>query len=173
MKNIFAILALTSLFGTIGCGKTQAPPQAVAPAGVAGTILISEPRIRAPVNGSNQTAAYLTLTNNGTVNDALVGGSVSQASAVELHTHLKTADGLMAMRKIKQIDIPPQKSILLSPGGLHLMIKDLKGGVKVGDSIPLTLNFASGASANLLVPIVLNPAAKPKEAKDGSGGHVH
>ena len=50
-------------------------------------------------------------------------------------------NGVMTMRPLdKGLTIKPGKTVKLTPGGYHLMMFDLKGPLKQGDKVPVTLN---------------------------------
>ncbi len=170
-KTTSAAISLFALAGA--CGAPLAPPQSLIPVAIAGSIAISEPRVRLPVAGQDMTAAYLTLTNEGAQSDQLVGASSPNAGAVELHAHIKTGDGMMSMRKIRQIDVPGDTTIPLSPGGLHIMLKQVQPGLKLGDTLALNLTFSSGAKASFRVPVVVNPALHQNTPKSDKGAHQH
>jgi periplasmic copper chaperone A len=170
----FPVLTVSVALTLLGaCGSPQAPPQAVTPIATVGSIAISEPRVRLPVAGRDQTAAYLTLTNTGTQADRLVGVSSPAANKLELHAHLKTADGLTAMREITSIDVPAGATIPLSPGGLHIMVKGIKAPMIMGQTMLLEVAFASGKKAIFAAPIVSNPKAQEEGLTDEGGGHKH
>ena len=155
------------------CGVPAVPPQSALPVAMAGTIAISEPRVRLPVSGQDQTAAYLTLQNNGAQGDSLVAVTSPFADKIELHAHIKTADSMMTMRQITKIDVPANATIPLSPGGVHIMIKSVKPGLTIGQSFPMTLTFASGNTTEIEVPIVENPKLSAPDVTDSKGAHQH
>ena len=72
---------------------------------------------------------------------------------------------MMMMRQVTQIEIPPRGSIALVPGGLHIMVKQVATGLKVGDTVPIELTFGSGAKASFLLPVVGNPRTQTPEDK--------
>jgi copper(I)-binding protein len=47
--------------------------------------------------------------------------------------------GVMRMRPVARIELPAGKSVRLAPGGLHVMLIDIKQPLKPGDKVPLTL----------------------------------
>ena len=71
---------------------------------------------------------------------------------VELHTHLHD-NGVMRMHQVPESVIPAQQKVALQPGGLHIMLIDLKAPLKVGDTVPLTLRFETAGSVQLDVPV--------------------
>ncbi|GAB4574095.1 MAG: hypothetical protein Kow0077_18920 [Anaerolineae bacterium] len=89
-------------------------------------------------------AAYLTLTNSGGAADRLVGAETDAATVVEIHT-VEMDNGVMRMRPVADgIEVPAGGSISLEPGGYHLMLIDLTRDLVAGETIALTLHFASG-----------------------------
>lgn len=84
--------------------------------------------------------------------DVLQSASSPVAGVVELHTHLHD-NGVMRMRQVPEIVIPAQQKVALQPGGLHIMLIDLKAPLKVGDTVPLTLRFETAGSVQLDVPV--------------------
>ena len=85
-------------------------------------------------------AAYMTLVNTGKETDRLIDASGEVSAAVELHTHLMEG-GMMKMRQIKAIEVNPGKPTALGPGGLHIMLIDLKKPLVAGQTFPLRLRF--------------------------------
>ena len=60
------------------------------------------------------------------------------AGRVEMHEMAMTGD-TMRMREVSSIELPPGQWVELKPGGFHLMLMDLKGPIKAGDKLPLTI----------------------------------
>ncbi|HXE27513.1 MAG TPA: copper chaperone PCu(A)C [Stellaceae bacterium] len=86
-------------------------------------------------------AIYLTVTNTGTTPDTLEGvASTPVAEHAGLH-EMKMENGVSEMRPVKSLTIEPGKSVVLEPNGYHLMLTGLKGPLKEGQTVPLTLTF--------------------------------
>lgn len=100
-----------------------------------------------PPNAQNS-AAFMTITNNTDQNISLVSASNSVSKFTELHTHV-SENGMKKMIQIPQIDIPAKSSAQLKPGGLHIMMIGLSKAVNPGDKVDLTLNFSNGKSIDL------------------------
>jgi copper(I)-binding protein len=80
----------------------------------------------------------------------------------------------MEMRALTAIDIPANTVIPLSPGGLHLMAKGVQPNLEAGESVDIVLKFASGQSAQIAMPLVVNPSLNaPSTGKANVGGHQH
>lgn len=99
--------------------------------------LMSEMSTRKAATNS---AMYLVLDNRGPEADRLLGGAASVARAVELHES-RIEDGVMRMRPVEGVDLQPGETVTLQPGGLHLMLVDLRQPLEAGDSVRLTLRF--------------------------------
>jgi len=128
----------------------------------AGELMIDHPWTRAA--GANGTGAgFLTIRNTGTQPDRLVSASSSIARRVELHTHIRDGE-VMRMRQVADIPVPPGDSVVLRPGGLHIMLIGLNAAMPVGASIPLSLRFERAGAVEVTLTVEAAGARGP-------GGH--
>jgi copper(I)-binding protein len=105
-------------------------------AAAADAVKISDPWVRATVPGQSVAGAYMELTSN--VTAALVSADSPVARKTE--PHATTFDGgVMKMRAVERIELPANETVVLKPGGYHLMLVDIKRELKPGDRVPLTL----------------------------------
>lgn len=104
-------------------------------AGAAG-VKVDNAWTRATAPGQKVGGAFVTLTAD--ADAALVGAASSLATEVELHS-MAMDKGVMVMRRMERIDLPKGKAVTLEPGGLHIMLFGLKGPLKAGERVPLTL----------------------------------
>ena len=119
----------------------------------AGDLVISQAWSRATPGGAKIAGGYLTIENKGSTADRLVGGSAEIAGKLEVH-EMAMNNGVMTMRPLdKGLVIEPGKTVKLAPGGYHLMIMDLKGPLKQGDKVPLTLEFEKAGKATLSLEV--------------------
>ena len=103
------------------------------------------------------TAVYGTITNNSGRDVVLLGGSTEAAGVVEVH-EMTMIDGQMKMQKIDGgLTIPAGKSVVLEPGGNHLMLLELTGAIEPGGQISVTLDF-EGTQDVTLEGVVAKPA---------------
>jgi copper(I)-binding protein len=116
------------------------------------TLSVEAPYVRAVPPGQPNSAAFMTLTNTGEVPLALVAAESDAAATVELHTH-SMADGMMQMRKIERIDLPPAERVELKPGGLHVMLIGLDEQLKPGMEVALTLILDDDSRIPLTAPV--------------------
>jgi copper(I)-binding protein len=111
-----------------GCGL----PAAV----LAQPVTVSDAWVRAPAAGQKVAGAYMELTSK--QRSFLVSVASPAAGAAELH--ITTLDGgIMKMRPVSKLELPGGKPVKLAPGGVHVMLLDLKQPLKPGDVVPLTL----------------------------------
>lgn len=113
---------------------------------------IATPYARAVPAGTPHSAAFMSITNQGTADRALVAATSPVAEAVELHTHQRDA-GIMRMRQVERIELPARTTVALAPGGLHLMLIGLSGALEADTTLPLTLTLDDGSQLELSVPV--------------------
>jgi copper(I)-binding protein len=118
----------------------------------AGDIRVEHPWARATAGNSRIGAAYLTIEDVGSTPDRLVGIETPMAGAAELHAEMLDGN-VMQMRPVGAIEIHPGAPTVLQPGGLHVMLMDLKDALKAGDSFPLTLVFERAGKLEITVPV--------------------
>jgi copper(I)-binding protein len=134
----------------------------------AGDLVITQAWSRATPNGAKIAGGYLTIENKGLVPDRLIGGAGGIAGKVEVH-EMAVDNGVMKMRPLeKGLTIEPGKTVKLAPGGYHLMMFDLKGPLKQGDKVPVTLEFEKAGKVTLSMD-VQGLGAQAPAAGDHSG----
>ena len=163
MKNVTSMLAAAASLLAV----------AAAPAGAqemkAGDLVISQPWSRATPAGAKVAGGYLTIENKGSAPDRLVSGAGGVAGKVEIH-EMAMNNGVMTMRPLdKGLMIEPGKTVKLAPGGYHLMLMDLKGPLKQGEKVPVTLEFEKAGKVTLSLDVQGVGAQAPM---DHSGGHM-
>ena len=98
-------------------------------------------------------AGYLTLTNIGKATETLSVIETPAAARVEMHKTSMSA-GIMSMKRLDRgLLLRPGESVSFAPGGYHLMLVDLSKPLKVGDTFPATLVFASGTKIKVVFPV--------------------
>jgi copper(I)-binding protein len=136
-----------------------------------GDLVITQAWSRATPGGAKVGGGYLTIENKGSAPDRLIGGSTEAAGKLEVHEMAMT-NGVMSMRPVEGgLVIAPGKTVKLAPSGYHLMILDLKGPLKQGDKLPVTLQFEKAGSVNLSLDIA-GVGAQGPAAAGGAGDHM-
>ena len=111
-------------------------------------------------------AAYMTIANKGDAGDRLKSARTPKAETVELHQTTMTADGVMQMRKVEDgLPIEAGASLVLEPGGAHLMLLGLEDALRAGDELILTLEFANAGAVGMVIPV---SATGPRTTSSGS-----
>lgn len=150
-----------------------APSYATAHDVTAGTLLIQQPWARATPGGAEVAGGYVTIINNGTAPDRLVGGSIAAATTFELH-RMSTENGVMRMRPTGPLEIPAGGRLTLDPSATHIMFTGLKRSFKKGETIDGTLVFDHAGTVPLRFDVegigAKSPAKSP--AKDDASGHA-
>lgn len=131
-------------------------------AAAAGPVQIAAPFTRATPGKVG--GVFMQIRNTGGSADRLIRAESPAAGSVELHTHVKDGD-VMRMRQIPAIDVAANGETKLQPGGLHIMLIDLKQPLKEGGQVPLTLVFEKAGPVTVQVPVM-------KAGAMGSG-HSH
>src|SRR6185437_16199144 len=132
----------------------------------AGDLVITQAWARATPGGAKVGGGFLTIENKGTVPDKLVGASADGAGKIEVH-EMAMNNGVMKMRPVEGgLPIDPGKTVKLAPGGLHLMMMDLKSPLKQGDKMPVTLQFEKAGK----VAVSLDVQGVGAQAPAASGG---
>jgi len=109
---------------------------------------------RSTAKGQTASAAYMVIQGMGTA-DRLVAAAAptSVAMMTQLHKTVMGADGKMTMRLVKSITVPATGKVTLKPGGLHVMLMDLRKPLAAGSSIKLTLTFAKAGKVTVTAKV--------------------
>jgi copper(I)-binding protein len=145
MRTIAFGCVLIALANFFLSGAARAEPQ----------IEISNAWARATPGASSIGAAYLQVANTGDAPDRLVSVTSFVARAAELHATIQDGD-IMRMHKIDAVEIAPGAAVAFKPNGMHIMLVDLKGPLRQGNSFALTLTFAE--SGTTTVEVTVQPA---------------
>lgn len=134
-----------------------------APGMASGQVVVADAWVRALPPGQPNTAAYMTITNEGATAITISGASSGLAQTLEFH-NTREVDGLMRMEQLQQLAIAPGQSLQLAPGGAHLMLFSLEHMPAPGESIRLCLQLSTGDE-------VCTQAVARKSATDMQGHH--
>ena len=120
--------------------------------------------IRVLPPSKTNTAAYLSVSNEGQSAVAIVGARTTLAKSVEIHT-TREIDGYMRMEQLPGLALAAGERVELVPGGTHLMLLDLVYMPDPGEEISLCLQLASGQE--------LCTQAKARKAAPAPGASDH
>lgn len=127
-------------------------------ASAAQAIEVEDPFVRMVPPGAPATAAFMVIQNTSDQDHALVSAKAQVNQVTELHTHIHDK-GVMRMREVPQIELPANQTTELAPGGLHIMLIDLKAPIEKGQLIPIELTFEDGSKQT--IEAVGKPLMKP------------
>jgi len=95
--------------------------------------------------GADIAAAYMTLRNTGKASITVAGVESPVAGHAMIH-ETKLEGGQSKMRPHEQLVIAPGATVKLQPGGLHVMMHDLKQPLTVGGKVPLVIQLSGGGT---------------------------
>lgn len=114
-----------------------------------GSLEIEQPWTRATPPTAKAGCGFVTITNKGTTPDRLVGARSSASDKVELH-EMKMDGSVMRMRELEQgVEIPAGATVMLKPGGYHIMFMELKAPFAKDAKVPVTLVFEKAGSIDV------------------------
>jgi len=146
----FLIAAFAAAALLAGPSPHAALPDGVVLAADSG-VTVQEAWARATPGAATNGAAYVTLA-GGSQPDSLVGVSTSVAAMADVHETIND-NGVMKMRSVPAVPIPPGQTVTFAPGGTHIMLMGLKQPLTAGQNFPLTLTFAHAGAVTVDVQV--------------------
>jgi len=104
-----------------------------------GDIEVHLPWVRPTSKGENA-AVYLTLHNHASESYELTGASSNVADVVEIHES-RLENDVMQMNMLSSLPIAAEEEINFAPGGLHIMLVNIKQELVLGEHIGIILHF--------------------------------
>jgi hypothetical protein len=145
-----ALAARITVLSSVAALLAACAPSETTPTGRFVTTSFARPADSAATGG-----AYVTVVNADSVAVELTGASSPWATAVEAHETMNH-DGMAHMMARTTLPIAPRDSLVMKPGGVHLMLIGLTRALREGDSVPVTLRFSVGDSLALRIPVRAN-----------------
>lgn len=139
----FQGLAALTLFATAAIAQTQAT--------FSHGLVAQDAWVRA-TPGVDVAAAYLTLRNVSQSPVTVTGVESPIAGHAMIH-ETQVQSGQSRMRPHEQLVVAPGATVKFEPGGLHVMLHDLKQPLKVGQSVPLVLTLAGGGTVQVTAAV--------------------
>ena len=126
-----------------------------------GSLEIIQPWTRATPATAQSAGGFLTITNKGTTPDRLVTVRSPVSAKVEVH-EVRMENNVMKMRELdKGLEIAPGATVMLKPGGFHIMFMGLKAPVAKDSQVPVTLVFEKAGSIDIELKAAAIGAAAP------------
>jgi periplasmic copper chaperone A len=114
-------------------------------------LIVQDAWVRA-TPGTDVAAAYLTLRNAGGSPVTVIG--IESPIAMHAMIHETTTEGGQSrMRPYERLIVAPGSAVKFEPGGLHVMLHGLKQPLTVGQSVPLVVRLAGGATLQVTAAV--------------------
>ena len=169
----FARLLALSAFLALGYTPAQAQDQDQAPdpasqeaaeieaaAELRDEIDIGNGWTRATPGGATNAAVYLEIENENEQEVRLIQVTSANAESVEIHSST-TQNGITRMVAVPNVTIAPDGEANFAPGGMHLMLVNLKAPLLEGDSFLLSFRFEGLAVKSSVVDVLAADALGP------------
>jgi copper(I)-binding protein len=118
-----------------------------------GPINISLPFTRATLPNAPVAGGFLTIENTGTESDRLISATSDIAGETQIHEMAMEGD-VMKMRPLADgLEIPAGETVVLAPGGYHIMFMGLKQTLVEGEKVAVTLTFEKAGTVEILLPV--------------------
>lgn len=128
----------------------------------AGSVVdVEAPWIREAPPTSTVLAAYMVLRNTGDSALTITGIDSPDFRDGQIHRTV-VEDGVAKMLPVEQLTVPAGDSIVLEPGGLHVMLFDPQRSMRDGDTVILLIHDSDGGSVSVHAPVIRK-----------TGGHDH
>jgi len=131
-------------------------------------VTVKDAWVRATVPTQKATGAFMQL--QAARDSSFVSVSSPLTPNVEVHEMAMQGD-VMRMRQVRSLDLPAGKTVELSPGGYHIMLLNLKGQVKEGDTVPFTLVFEGKDGKRETVEVKAPVRSLTSQARPAHAGH--
>ena len=107
-------------------------------------VKINDCWVKAPIAGSETTAAFMKFRNTSDKDISLLSVSTNAAHMAHFHS-MKEEDGIISMSMLNQLTIPANGKVELNARGLHVMLMGLKEPLYSGDWITLEFELSDGS----------------------------
>lgn len=149
-----ALIAVVA-FALSACSRSSEK----APSGeaAASAVVVTDVLCRPTPNGRQVTGCYMTLTSP--VDDTLVSVESPVAALAQIHES-RMESNMMMMRELEAgLPLPAGEAVQLKSGGNHVMLLGVREPLRAGQSVPLTLTFATAAPVEVTASVGQPPAA--------------
>ena len=135
---------------------------------VAGDLAVRAAWARATPPGAKVGAAYVTIANGGGLDDRLVAAASPAAAKVTVHATAEES-GVATMRPLRAPVLPAGETLVMRPGGTHLMLTGLSAPLREGDTVELALTFEKAGALTVEAIVAPMGAAAPPEQHHDHG----
>ena len=123
-------------------------------------LTITKSWIRATPAAAKVAGGYLTIANNGSNDDVLIAVNFAGAEKSQIH-EMSFDNDVMTMRPLTDgANISAGSTLVLKPGGIHLMLMGIKNQLKDGQNFPVELTFAKAGTLKVDFQVLTTSNAK-------------
>lgn len=156
---VLVLIASTTAAACSPSGETAATGDAAA-----ATVTVTDVLCRPTPNGRQVTGCYMTLTASAA--DTLVSVESPVAALAQIHES-RMESNMMMMRELDAgLPLPAGEAVQLKPGGNHVMLMGVTEPLRAGQTVPLTLTFATAAPVEVVASV-----GQPPVADENHSGH--
>jgi len=101
---------------------------------------------------TSEGVVYATVDNRGTRADTIVGVSSPVARTADLHETMSGMQGMVSMKPLAHLAIPPHGYVTLAPGSYHVMLQLIRP-IRWRQSFPITFRFEYAPSVTVKVQV--------------------
>lgn len=115
-------------------------------------VTVREGWVRLPPPGVTMAAGYGEIHNGCRTPVTVVAAGSKAFGDVSLH-ETTLVDGVSRMRAVERLPIAPGASVVLKPGGLHLMLMQPEVPLAKGGQVPLRLSLEDGRKVDAMLAV--------------------
>lgn len=119
----------------------------------AGDIRVSHAWTEETAAMAHAVEVYLTVENVGEAADRLVAARTDFSQDGVFQATVLDADGSVVVREVAAVQVAPGQSITFQPGGIHIVLNDVKRHLVAGEHFDLTLEFETAGTLTVEVEI--------------------
>lgn len=153
MRKTLLALAAVAALALAGCSGDSGDDAAASPA--EGGVTVSDPWIAQPA--SDTSAMFGMVTNDGEESVKITGGSAPDVGMVQVHEFVKDGNTEVMQEVPGGLEVPAGGSVELKPGSYHVMLMQVSADWKVGDEVPVTLDFSDGSTVEVSAEVRERP----------------
>ncbi|MCM3500281.1 copper chaperone PCu(A)C [Microbacterium sp. P26] len=148
----FGILVAAAALTLTGCSGAATSTTGTADTPARDAIEMSDAWVKSADSGMS--AGFGELTNDSDADVTVVSATTEASPMLELHETVENENGEMVMRQIEGgFVIPSHGSLMLEPGGNHIMLMDLAAPLAAGDEVTFTLTFSDDSTYEFTAPV--------------------
>lgn len=116
-------------------------------------LIIADPYFRETLPGQDRTAGFFVASNTGNQNCSLVAAAAPGIDRLEIHEHSHEG-GMMRMRQVAALSVAAGDTLVLSPGGYHLMGFGVSPPLVAGETVTVSLDFGECGSKTVPFAVI-------------------